>query len=163
MANPIYTTTDAVMRRLRGRLEQTQASALGRTVVDQDLLPQVICQAEQRLNNVLGQRYKLPLQDPTHPSLAEYTELQSVCQLIPIHFQQQSVSSDKGLSEIVCKQASDLLEAFKNGEILLPGEELIPEPVAGFNTGTTFVRQRTPGVAEAIDFLPDTARGCEWM
>ncbi|HEY9826052.1 MAG TPA: hypothetical protein V6D19_11425 [Stenomitos sp.] len=148
----LYTTNEAIMRRLKGRIELAGPTALGRVPIDAALLAQVAEQAEERLNNVLRKIYQMPLQRPEHPTLAEYVELRSVCALIPVHFQRQNVSDDRGLGEVACKDAEGILKALQSLEILLPGEILIPPPPQGVNFGQTVVRKYTPGTAEAIQW-----------
>lgn len=140
------------MRRLKGRLELYNQSAMGRTTIDPDLLEQVAQQAEARLTNALRQLYRLPLQG-VHPTLSEYVELRCVCSIIPIHFQRQNVSDERGLGELACKESATLLEQIESGLIRLSGEvAVIPKPPNTYKTGQTLVRTRTPGAAESIKF-----------
>jgi phage gp36-like protein len=146
-----HTTPEAIMRRLKGRLELYGSSAFGRTEIDPALLKQVAEQAEARLNNVLRSRYKLPLK-AQHPTLAEYVELRSVCAILPVYFQRQNVSDERGLGELACKEAAELLEELEMGRIWLEGETLVPSQPARFSDGQTFVQHRNPTAAEGLRF-----------
>jgi hypothetical protein len=147
----LYTNSDAIMRRLAGRLELYGAQALGRTPIDVVLLEQVAEQAEARLTNVLRSLYKLPLKI-THPTLAEYVELRCVCQIIPVYFQRQNVSDDRGLGEIACTEAATLLVDLEMGKIRLDGEVPAAQAPAIYAQAQTLVQRRNPGLAEGIIF-----------
>jgi phage gp36-like protein len=152
MTEPLlYTNSDAIMRRLTGRLEQYGVTAMGRTPIDIEFLNQVAEQAEARLTNVLRSLYKLPLK-AVHPTLAEYVELRCVCQIIPVYFQRQNVSDDRGLGEIACTESATLLMDLELGKIRLDGETTAAQQPAIFAQAQTIVRRRNPGVAEGIRF-----------
>jgi phage gp36-like protein len=151
MTELLYTAIDAIMRRLTGRLEQYGATAMGRTPIDIELLNQVAEQAEARLTNALRSLYKLPLK-AAHPTLAEYVELRCVCQIIPVYFQRQNVSDDRGLGEIACTEASTLLVELEMGKIRLDGETPAAQQPAIYAQAQTIVRRRNPGLAEKIQF-----------
>lgn len=143
-----YTTEDAIMQRLEGRLEHIGPTALGATVVNSALLSTLAAQAEARLDNALRAKYQLPLQDK-HPTLAEFVELRVICTIIPIYFQGGGISDDRGMANPACKEAIAILTEITNGAITLPGErEAIafePNPAQ-----STIARQREPGVAEGL-------------
>jgi hypothetical protein len=145
-----YTTEDAIARLLQGRLE-IQPTSLGRTPIDPDLLAQIASQAEATLDNALRSLYKLPLKTQ-HPTLAEFVELRCLCRLIPVHFQRESVSDDRGLGNEACKQAETILSQLEAGLIKLPGElEVINLPV-GLHRQQTFVRPYNPNTATDAGF-----------
>jgi phage gp36-like protein len=146
-----HTTPEAIMRRLKGRLELYGSTAFGRTEIDSELLEQVAEQAEARLNNVLQSRYQLPLKT-AHPTLAEYVEQRCVCTIIPVYFQRQNVSDDRGLGETACKEAAMILAELEDGKIRLEGETLIPSQPTRYSDGHTFVQRRTIKTAENLEF-----------
>lgn len=135
----LYTTTEAIMRRLTGRLAATQQS-LGQTPIDPLFLAQVAEQSEARLTAAIKDIYKLPLKS-AHPILAEYVELRCVCSIIPVYFQRQNVSDDRGLGELSCREAEKLLEQIRSQMIELEGEEAKQEP-DGIYSGATIVTKR---------------------
>lgn len=145
-----YTTEDAIMRLLQGRLEIVP-NAMGRTPIDTELLAQVAEQAEAALDNALRHLYKLPLVGK-HPTLAEFVELRCVCRLIPVHFQREAISDDKGLGNEACKQAEMILSRIEAKEIQLPGEAPVIDTPVGLHRQQTFVRQYNPATAVDVGF-----------
>ncbi len=123
-----YTTTEAIMRRLKGRLELIAPSAFGRTAVDTEFIEgQLQPQAEARLDGVLNRVYQMPLKSSAHPFLAEYVELRVCCQVIPTYYHGEDVSSDRGFGSNCCKEADKLLKELLEGTIALDGETRLPD------------------------------------
>jgi len=146
-----YTTTANIMRLLQGRLELVSSGSFGRTPIDPLLLDQVAAQAEATLDNVLRRLYQLPLQ-AAHPTLAEFVELRCVCRLIPVYYQRESASDDKGLGNSACGEAEAILERIESGAIKLDGETPIVDTPIGLQRQQTFVRQYNPNTVQDVGF-----------
>ena len=146
-----YTTEDRIMRLLKGRLETTPSS-FGRTPIDPDLLDQVGEQAEAALNNVLRRLYQFPLQSADHPTLAEFVELRCVCRLIPVYYQRESVSDDRGIGNSACTEAEAILARLESGAIELDGEIPIPEVPSGLQRQQTFVKRYNASTITEVRF-----------
>jgi hypothetical protein len=154
-----YTTEEAIMRLLEGRLELVQ-SAFGRTPINVELLDQVAVQAEATLDNVLLRVYKLPLAG-THPTLAEFVELRCVCRLIPVYYQGKDASDDRGIGNSACGEAEVILARLEAKEIKLPGEVPVPDVPVGLRRQTTIVRPYNPSTVEDVGFRQNSRRFSE--
>jgi hypothetical protein len=120
MADFKYTTTEAIARRLTGRLELI-SGGFGQRQFDPEFLDQLHGQAEARLDGVLKRLYTWPLASNAHPVLAEYIELRVCCQIIPTYYHGQSASNDGGFRDTTCKDAEKLLTELLEGTIALDG------------------------------------------
>lgn len=149
-----YTDTDAIERRLTGRLTigGTQ-TPFGKTSVDADLFEQIGTQIEARIDAELAQSYKLPLlaESPTNttsrPLVAAIVEKGVICELADVHFFQSEEGNSYGRE--MCKQFRADLLALASGELRLPGEVLKSvNDLSGQSFAATATR--TPGVAEEV-------------
>lgn len=160
----IYTTSENIKRRLRGRLG-IQAAPYGAPVpgvgtqeVDPELLEQVGSQTEARVNGILGQIYEMPLPLP-QPMVTSLVEKFIIAELMGVHFQGSQIpelGSDLGHGSVVLRQAREELQTLVAGHnIYIPG---IPVTVAipGANTpqpvvlpGAILLRSRRDTITES--------------
>jgi hypothetical protein len=161
-----YTTTDAIARRLRGRLEVNKPALGGGTgglaaqQVDLLLIEQVGVQIEARLNVALAEIYVTPI--PVGATTARIilggiVEKLVVAEIVMTHFQQSQVpqmGGDAGFGAVIRKQAQEELESIFGGHgIYIPG--LMSPPIA--MPGSYRQPLVLPGVPLKSDLLqPDT-------
>jgi phage gp36-like protein len=147
-----YTTPEAVMSRLEGRLAFLSTPVLGGQTVNAELIDRLIEQSEAWLDSHLIQLYQLPLSG-TYPLLAEYVEQAVVCQLYSIYYQGKDVNDDRGGSFYPCDRASQILKALASGAIALSGEVHSMPDFSSEYTASTIVGQRASnGEAEGIQW-----------
>ena len=151
-----YTTTEAVGRRLRGRLETDgPLLAYGNPVVDPDLIEQVGAQVESRVEAKLRTVYKLPFKSVS-PIVASIVEKLILCELIPVHFAAELASNADspllGFAGLMCKQGGKELGELLSGEVTLSGEDLVSGGGSALSGGLTVAKQRNvrPLGAESI-------------
>ena len=145
-----YTTVEAIQRRLVARLQVGGVShPMGPQTINLDLVNQIGEQVEARVNAKLGGVYQLPLTGPV-PVVQSIVEKFILSELLPVH---QVDDPKDSLRAIVRREAEKELKEVCEGIVTLEGQTLVtattPSPVA---TNFTGVSQRTPGVAEAIEF-----------
>lgn len=144
-----YTDTDAIERRLKGRLTiGGPQQPYGNQAVDTDLLSQVGAQVEAKINAAIGSVYVLPLKlTACGPLLASLVEKGVICELADVHF----FTSEEGTSfgSQMCRQFKAELASIVSQEIRLIGETGIA-PSGDIRPNPNYVRARTPGVAEAV-------------
>jgi hypothetical protein len=150
-----YTTTEAIARRLRGRLQiGTVQAPYGATVVVDELLEQVGAQVEAQIDAILREVYKYPLnaeaEDNTQsrPILAAIVEKGVICELADVHFYQGEDGNSYGRE--MCKQYKAALDALRIGNPQLPGE--VVKQVTELGGSFTGAGIRVPGIAEAIEW-----------
>jgi len=146
---PLYTTVEAIALRLRGRLlTESDGSFFAPTVVDTDLIYQVLEQVEARINAKLTGRYQLPLKS-VHPVLASIAEKLVICDLMATHFIDTGNNEPGGFGRLMCSQGAAELEDILSGAIALDGEA-----TTGGSVGTiasyTRIALRNPGIAEGV-------------
>jgi len=147
----IYTTTQAIARRLEGRLQfGGNPMALGNTVVNDALLDQVGEQIEAKVNLYLQKGYTLPLSLP-QPVVAEIVEKLVICEL----FDTLTIGGEGREGDAYCDDAMSLLKAIACGDLTLNTEqETEPRTV---NQNVTVVDKRA-GTAtnQAAAFTQET-------
>lgn len=120
---PIYTTLEAIERRLKGYAKTTGiATAFESDPVDPALVAQVVSQVEARVAQALAQRFQMPLVGQ-HEIVASAVEKLVVCELLGQLYAGQEPSERGGYASLMCQQGKDELKALQNA--LLPGEELL--------------------------------------
>lgn len=150
----IYTTTDNISRRLRGRLEVANTNlipaATARTV-DPNLIIQIGDQIEAKVNLALSQIYKLPIPQTSTQALKiieGIVEKLIVSEIATTHFQQTQspeLGGDAGFGAVLRKQAIQELEAILSGHgIYIPG--IMEKPVPNAMMGTYNQPLVLPGV-----------------
>lgn len=151
-----YTTTEAVQRRLAGRLQVGGGGApYGKSVVDEHLLEQIGTQVEAKVDAWLRSAYRLPLLaiDPlntaSRPIVAAVVEKGVICELADVHFFQSEEGNAYGRS--ACKAFQADLEAIYNRQIDLPGEVAIVAVAEG-SPNFAASALRTPGPAELVEW-----------
>ena len=143
MTELTYTTTEAIARRLTGRLNITDngfsqpwAKNFGELACNEDLIRQIARQKEAFVNSIFRKIYVFPLQlieEDTKAILAEITENLIVSDLVNIHYQTSAgsqLNSDvSGLGTNSANRASQLLSMYCVGHgISLPG---VPQQMLG--------------------------------
>lgn len=144
-----YTTTDAIARRLRGRLTTGAATAFGVSQIEADLLTQVLDQTEAYIDARLATRYTLPITSSRLLTiLAEITELLVICRVMPIHYANTEESEDGGYGAIACKQGEAMLAKLLDGQLETdqPIESTAPLP------NYSGSRRRTSGKSAQINW-----------
>ncbi len=150
----IYTTTEAIHRRLSGRLSIGGGSApYGKSSVDEDLLSQLGAQVEAKVEATLRGVYRLPLkaadEDNTssRPIVASIVEKGVICELADVHFFQGEDGNSYGRE--MCRQFKSELEALASRSFILPGEI---EIAAGVGESANFAKaaQRAETAVEQI-------------
>lgn len=139
-----YTTVDAIGRRVRGRLQigGGAPSAFGATLVDDDLLGQILEQVTARIDARLKKIYQFPLLR-SHPELASVSEKLCICELMGVHFTGQEASDDANYGKMMCKQGDAELELIASGELPLEGENQLCLPITSIApTVTTVISRR---------------------
>lgn len=124
----LYTTTEAIERRLAGWANVSQpADSFGVSQIDTDLIEQVAQRVEARANQVLSQRFVMPLVQP-HLELASVVEKLVICELIGQLYAGQTPSESGGYGALMCSQGrqelKELMTAQLAGETLLGGAVL---------------------------------------
>ncbi|HEY9657674.1 MAG TPA: hypothetical protein V6C65_04355 [Allocoleopsis sp.] len=172
----IYTTVEAIARRLQGRLTLNGTPAMGGQTVDPELVEQCGVQAEDYMNLVLGQIYVLPLQK-THAILADVAESLTISKLMEVHFQGTSYPAPgadvAGAAGDLRRHAEMILQALTVGHgiyipvmpsgqptmpnmpqpqpLVLPGETLKADQPDTITRNVTVVGQRNlQGIATRI-------------
>jgi hypothetical protein len=143
MADLAYTTTEAIARRLTGRLNITDngfsqpfAKNFGELACNEELIKQIAEQKEAFVNSILRRIYVFPLQlveKDTRAILAEITENLIVSDLINIYYQttpgSQLNTDVSGLGTNSANRASQLLAMYCVGHnISIPG---VPQQMPG--------------------------------
>jgi hypothetical protein len=120
-----YTDTDAIERRLVGRLTiGGPQSAYAKQSVDPNLLAQIGMQVEAKINASLSAMYVFPLKlTDSRPLLSAIAEKGVVCELADVHFFNSEEGTSYGTQ--MCKQFHADLSAIVEGKITLPGESFI--------------------------------------
>lgn len=120
-----YTDTDAIERRLNGRLTiGGPQSAYAKQAVDPGLLAQIGEQVEAKINASLSAVYVFPLKlTASKPILSAIAEKGVICELADVHF----FNSEEGTSygSQMCKQFRAELNQIVDRTITLPGESFI--------------------------------------
>lgn len=131
----LYTTKEAIANRLSTRIQVGGiAATFGKTVVDSNLIDQVIPQVEGRVNGALRQRYCMPLKltsTDAMMAIASIVEKFVCAEILPVEYLENG--AEGGLRKILAKEAREELEAVLNGGVILPGECLTSTPEAGSN------------------------------
>ena len=140
----IYTTTDNITRRLRGRLQVANGSLIpGATAqqVDPYLIEQIGEQIEAKVNLALSQIYKLPIPLTSIQALKiieSIVEKLIISEIATVHFQQTQtpeLGGDAGFGAVLRKQAVQELESILSGHgIYIPG--IMEKPVPNAMMGT---------------------------
>ncbi len=181
----IYTTIEAIARRLRGRLKIPTASlspltppnSLGQQVVDADLIADIGSQVEQKISMILGQIYVMPLHNQ-HPIIAGIVERMVIADIMLTHYQNSvspELGGDPGFGGIMFHKAQeDLLLLTAGHNIALPGVPTPPQ-VPGVMTpqpivlpGEVLQSQRPDTVTRNVTVVGksnihvDNARRLEW-
>ncbi|MEO0537527.1 MAG: hypothetical protein AAF215_27160 [Cyanobacteria bacterium P01_A01_bin.123] len=149
-----YTTSDAIQRRLDGRLQvDGQATSWGDSVISAELVEQVGGQVEAKIDEILRRKWVMPLTG-THPQLAMIVELGCVCQLLSQHFLSQTPSETGGYTP----QACSLYKAEIKGlsDLMLEGETLL-QPATQTATGRVYSSQ-----AIAHRLIPSEVQDVKW-
>jgi len=152
-----YTTTEAIARRLKNRLELSngpptlgQTQALGAKQVDYSLYEQLAGQVEAKLDGALSMMYDLPVPNDATQSLkilASIVEKFVVAEILSTHYQQtQGEGGDQGYGSVLFKQAKEECQAIG---IVLPG--IAPAPVSPLGRVEPMV---LPGVSKKSE-IPD--------
>jgi hypothetical protein len=128
-----YTTVEAIERRLKGWATiNAQPTVFGTTQLDEDLVLQLAGQAEARINQVLRDRYQLPLAI-AHEEIASVAEKLTICQLIGQLYAGQEPSEKGGYGALMCSQGERELAALAMldlvGEVPLGTE--VGRPLSG--------------------------------
>lgn len=152
----LYTTTDAIARRLRGRLQVGGLDLpFQPTNVDDDLIDQIGSQVEAKVNARLRSIYKLPLSG-THPLLAGIVEKFVCGEILTTHMmgaeQVAGNGGDRSYAGFLLREAKEELDAIASGDIPLDGEILSTgEESANSNArNVTLAGKRTVGAAEGV-------------
>jgi hypothetical protein len=154
----LYTTTDAIARRLRGRLQVGGLDLpFQPTNVDDDLIAQIGDQVEAKVNARLRAVYKVPLSGQ-HPILAGIVEKLTCGEILATHMmgEEQITTggnpSDRSYAGFLIRDAQKDLDAIASGDIPLDGETLATgDEAANSNArNVTLARKRTPGTAEGV-------------
>ena len=120
---PIYTTPEAIARRLEGYADPSSTgSAFDSSPVSPELITQVTDQVEARVTQVLSQRFVMPLKK-THTVVSSCVEKLIVCELLAQLYVGQDPSESGGYGSLMCKQGIDELEKLKSA--LLDDEQLL--------------------------------------
>ena len=149
-----YTTSDAIQRRLDGRLQvDGQQTTWGDSVISSELVEQIGEQVEAKIDEILRRKWVMPLTG-THPQLAMIVELGCVCQLLSQHFLSQTPSETGGYTP----QACSLYKAEIKGlsDLMLPGETLL-QPATQTSTGRVYASQ-----AIAVRGVAPDVKAVEW-
>lgn len=110
-----YTTTEAIARRLEGRLQfGGNPLAFGNAVVSDELLAQIGEQIEAKVNLYLQKAYALPLSLP-QPVVSEIVEKLVICEL----FDTLTIGGEGKEGAAYCENAMALLLSISNGEFIL--------------------------------------------
>lgn len=132
-----YTTTDAIARRLIGRLEviesvsshQPWGGAIAGKKADPQTYEQVALQKEAEVNAILRQVYEFPLQlieEDTKHILSEIVEKLTVAELLDIYYQGSSIPAPG--SEVSGLASSDRLQAYQKLYMYVAGHGIqIPQ------------------------------------
>jgi hypothetical protein len=121
----LYTTTDAIARRLNGWATVNQtAGSFGASEIDSELIEQIAEQVEARANQVLSQRFQMPLL-LSHLEISSCVEKLIICELIGQLYAGQEPSESGGYGALMCAKGSAELKALSTaqlaGEVLLGG------------------------------------------
>lgn len=131
-----YTTTDAIARRLRGRLRIPTATLnpmqppanITQQTVDLDLIEDIASQVEDKIDMILGQIYEMPLANK-HPILAGIVERLVIADIMLTHFQSSfspELGGDSNFGGVMYKKAQEDLAMLVAGHnIALAG---VPTP-----------------------------------
>lgn len=164
-----YTTTEAIARRLRGRLKVTTTlspssapSFNTQQVVDPLLIQDVLEQVENDLDLTLAQIYEMPLLN-RHPILAGIVEKLATAEILQTHYQSTQaveMGGDPGYGALLYKQAMQQMAKLTAGHnimifgvqppaqmpgvvtpqpIILPGEKLRENPPDTLTKNVTVV------------------------
>ncbi len=123
-----YTTTEAIARRLAGWASVNQpASAFGASEIDPELIEQIAQQVEARANQVLSQRFVMPMAI-AHLEITSAVEKLVICELIGQLYAGQEPSESGGYGAMMCAKGGAELKALASaqlsGEVLLGGAVL---------------------------------------
>ncbi|MFN6560040.1 MAG: hypothetical protein RMY28_009550 [Nostoc sp. ChiSLP01] len=154
-----YTTSEAIARRLKNRLELKdgpptlgQTQSLGAKQVDYSLYEQLGEQAEAKLNMALSMLYELPVPNDATEALkilASIVEKFVVAEILSVHYQQtQGEGGDQGYGSVLFKQAKEECQAIG---ITLPG--ITPQASTPFNRVEALVLPRVPKKGEIPDVV----------
>ena len=106
-----YTTVENIERRLAGWATVNTAPGLfGTTQLDADLVNQLIRQADARIDQVLRDRYVLPL-TAVHAELESCSEALVLCKLIGQLYAGSEPSENGGYGAQLCRQGERELSA----------------------------------------------------
>lgn len=125
-----YTTTEAIERRLDGRLQfGGYAEKFADTTICSDVAIQIGQQIEAKVDEILRRRWVFPLtwqsteDQETHPQLAMVVETGVVCQLLSQYYLDQTPSEQGNNTPIACSIYKHELKSLY--EIMLEGETLL--------------------------------------
>jgi hypothetical protein len=149
----IYTSTEAISRRMAGRVSAAGGftSAFGPQKVDPLLLEQIGSQVEARVSAALGQVYRLPLADPGS-RIAEIVELGVICELMPTHTIQRDTNPEDNFQVFSCRRSRDLLAEIVSGAVPLASEVSASGGDSPLPRSQSLAAQRNPGAAEAVQW-----------
>jgi len=133
----LFTTVEAIARRLVGRYDVGVGPTFGHTLVGNELIEQLAIQAEAAVIAVVRSLYQWPLVQP-QPQLAELVELHVVCNLNPIAYE-LGRNEDAALVIHACDRVNQLMDELRIGKMVLPGENRLPQIVTGVSAGYTRV------------------------
>ena len=158
-----YTTTVAIERRLRGRLQLSSSTPafgtnLGAGQIDSLLIEQIGTQVETKLDSALSVIYELPISPGATSALvmlASIVEKLVVSEIVGVHYQgsiNSELGGDGGFGALLRKQALEELQALLVGHgIYIPGL-VTPQSIPGANSQPLVL----PGVKLRTSNIPDT-------